>query len=184
MNNIKLVTDPDEVNELYQFIKKYPLSYPNYSEWLKKCKHELELGYKKALVFKQDDKIIANLVFQPHKQDNSVLELRNGRVLDKYRRKNIFSLLLRQAVLYAKESGFKKVIADTHNNNLEVIKTLKKLGFVVESYENLYDTKLETVLGLDLSTKGTGLDSLLEKIQIKVKIIEQLILKMLKLLFI
>src|SRR3989344_2884256 len=105
MSHIKLVTDLNEVNELYQFIKKYPLSYPNYSEWLKKCKRELELGYKKAFVFKKDDEIIWGLIFQPHKQDSSILELKNGRVIDEYRRKKVFSTLLNEAIFYAQQNG-------------------------------------------------------------------------------
>lgn len=183
MNGIKLVTDPDEINELYQFIKQYPLDYPNYSEWLKKCKRELELGYKKAFVYELNGKIIANLIFQPHKQDPLLLELKNTRVIEEYRRKKVFSSFLKEMIYYARQNGFKKIIADAHTDS-EVIKPLQKLGFSIESYENLYGPELETVLGLDLSAKGIGLDSILEKIQIKVKMIEQLILKMLKLLFI
>lgn len=183
MNKIKLVTDPNEINELYQFIKQYPLNYPNYSEWLKKCKRELELGYKKAFVYKLKGKIIADLIFQPHKQDSSLLELKNIRVIEEHRKKKVFSKLLKEAISYARQNRFKKIVVDAHADS-EVIKPLQKLGFSVESYENLYDSKLETVLGLDLSAKGSGLNSLLEKMQIKVKIIEQLVLKMLKLLFI
>ncbi|MBS3163241.1 GNAT family N-acetyltransferase [Candidatus Woesearchaeota archaeon] len=183
MSKIKLITDPEEINELYQFIKKYPLNYPNYSEWLKKCKCELELGYKKAYVCELNGKIIASLIFQPHKQDPLLLELKNVRVIEEYQRKKVFSTLLKEAIYYARQNGFKKIVVDAHTDN-EVIKPLQKLGFSIESYENLYSPELEIVLGLDLSSRVTSLDSVLEKIQIKVKIIEQLILKMLKLLFI
>ena len=90
----KLITDLDEINELYDFIRAYPLNYPGYMQWLKKCVDELKLGYKKAFVYRHKGKIVANLVFQQHKEESSVLELKNCRVAEKFRHKKIFSNLV------------------------------------------------------------------------------------------
>jgi len=47
IHKIQLLTDPEEVQRLYEFIRRFPLDYPDYFQWLEKCKRELELGYKK-----------------------------------------------------------------------------------------------------------------------------------------
>lgn len=178
MNGVKLLTNTEEINELYNFIQKYPLNYPNYSEWLLKCKRELELGYKKALVYKKDNEIIGNLIFQPHKQDSSLLELKNGRVNDNYKRKKIFSKLIKQVTLYARENNFKKIIADAHEDNTGVIETLQSLGFSMESYENLYtNNQIEVVLAKDLTTTN-GLVGIISEIRIKLDIIIESIKKL------
>ncbi|MBI4448287.1 GNAT family N-acetyltransferase [Candidatus Woesearchaeota archaeon] len=148
---VKLVTDPDEIKSLYEFIKKFPYDYPDYLMWVEKCYRELQLGYKKAFVCKADEVIVANLVFQKHKDDSSSLELKNGRVDGGYQRKKIFSSLYNAAEAYAKENGYSRIVCDTHKDNKPVIATLKKLGFEEEAQESLYQNdKLEAVLSKKL----------------------------------
>ena len=179
IQKIHLVKDEEEINRLYEFIKKFPLNYPNYSSWLEKCKREIELGYKKAFVCEYEGKIVANLIFQPHKEDPYLLELKNSRVEGDYRRRKIFSCMIKGIIKYANENKFKKIITDTHSNNEEVIKTLKNLGFVIESHENLYDSKVETVLVKDLTIKPGRLDLLLMDVELKLsKILESLLYKL------
>ena len=82
---IELVKDAGEIEQLYDFIRKHPLDYPNYLDWVEKCKRELELGYKKAFVCRKKGEIVGNLIFQKHKEDSSVLEMKNGRVDERLR---------------------------------------------------------------------------------------------------
>jgi RimJ/RimL family protein N-acetyltransferase len=144
---IKLISDPEEIKRLYEFIQKFPYDYPNYMAWVDKCYRELQLGYKKAFICINDGEIIANLIFQKHKQDPKSLELKNGRVDERYRRRKIFTSLYRAVEHYAHENGFLRIIADTHIDNQSVITTLENQGFVIEAKENLYHKdKLEVIL--------------------------------------
>ena len=174
----KLITDIEDINELYDFIRAYPLDYPDYMLWVRKCIDELKLGYKQAFVFRHKGKIVANLVFQQHKQDSSVLELKNGRIADGFKKKKIFSSIMKQLEGYAFEHGYKRIQADTHADNYEVLKTFEKLGFKIESHENLYSANLETILVKDLNKKNSiilNLSQLLTDLKLKLfNLIDQL----------
>ncbi|MBL7147426.1 MAG: GNAT family N-acetyltransferase [Nanoarchaeota archaeon] len=151
IQQIKLLKDPEELNRVYQFIKRFEEDYPDYLAWVEKCFRELQLGYKKAFVFEINNKIIANLICQKHKEDSSILELKNSRVENPYRRRKIFTKLLNKVEEYAIDEGFKRLNCDTHEDNLAVIKTLKKHGFKVEDKKDLYKrNRLETILIKDL----------------------------------
>ncbi|MDD5651156.1 MAG: GNAT family N-acetyltransferase [Candidatus Nanoarchaeia archaeon] len=180
MYKIKLIKDQEEINKLYNFIKQFSLDYPDYNIWLEKCKRELELGYKKAFVCEKNNQIIGNLIFQPHKEDPLLLEMKNGRVLDEYRRKNIFSSLVKNVIIYGKENNFKRVIGDAHITNEGMIKTLSNFGFMELANETIYDKQIEKIMIKDLNE--TSLDVLIRNLIIKLEIIiEELITKLKKL---
>ena len=66
---VQILTGEGNIERLYNFIRQFPLDYPDYFEWLQKCKRELELGYKKAFyVTNSNGEIIGSIIFQPHKK--------------------------------------------------------------------------------------------------------------------
>lgn len=141
---LKLISSQEEIEEVYTFIKNAPFDYPNYNEWAERCKAELSSGYKKAFIFKVNGTIVANLVFQEHKNCPEMLELKNGRVEAEHQGRGIFTLLYKAVEQYAQENGFKKIICDTHSEN--VAKIMEHLGFKAECKKALYGDNLETIL--------------------------------------
>lgn len=93
IDQLELLTDSEKVQTLYNFIKQYPLDYPNYVVWLDKCKQQLETGDKKAFYATNKDSIIGSVIFQRHKEESSVLEVKNFRVSEKYSKKGVGSAL-------------------------------------------------------------------------------------------
>jgi len=151
IQKVHLVKDEEEINRLYEFIKKLPLDYPGYLDWAEKCFRELQLGYKKAFVYKPNGHIVANLIFQKHKKDPKIIELKNGRVEKHYQRKKLFTLLYKAVEEYARKNNFLKIVGDTHKDNIPVLKTLKELGFNIEAEQPLYERgKLEIILSKEL----------------------------------
>ena len=63
---IKLLKNSSEILALYEFIKQFPLDYPDYALWLEKCKRQLELGEKKAVYVTENKKIVGEIIFQRH----------------------------------------------------------------------------------------------------------------------
>ena len=124
-----LITDPDEIRELYEFIKQKPLDYSDYLVWVEKCYRELQSGYKKGFVSRLDGKIIADFVVQPHKQNSNCLEIKNARVTDGFEGRGIFSGLYRTVENYARENKFKRIVCDAHAANDAIISRFLKLGF-------------------------------------------------------
>ncbi len=148
--DLSLVIDPEEIRKLYEFIRQQPFDYPGYLEWVEKCRRELELGSKQALVVKSQGVIVADLVFQRHKQESHAIEIKNVRVDPYYQRNGLFTQLERQLELQVAQEGYKRIIVDTHATNLPFILAAQKVGFRKVAEEPLYDTKLEVILAKDL----------------------------------
>lgn len=137
----------EDVGKVYDFIKDFILDYPNYNRWLKKCKKELEKGSKLGFYAVERNKIIGSVIFQMHKQEPSVLEIKNFRIIPEYRRKNVGSRLYRAVEEHAKINGFSRIQIDTHAENNEMIKFLEKHGFEIKSKEPIYSpNQIEVIL--------------------------------------
>ena len=81
----RLITDPKEINVVYEFLKSQDLNYPQYDEWCRKAKRELDLGYKTVVVLftknsSRNPVVIGEILFQQHKKDPLMIELKNLRV--------------------------------------------------------------------------------------------------------
>ena len=176
-----LVKDPKEIEEVYSFIKKHPMDYPGHDEWCQKAYRETVLGYKKIVAILNTDKkgnieVVGSILFQPDKQDPSVLEMKNIRVAEKYRKIRIFTRLLSDVEKYAKEQGFKRLYVDAGTDYKDIISALGKRGFSVVAKENLYSNeRLEVLFAKDVR-KGiiTSVDTAV------MKAIQELKLEMLK----
>ncbi len=145
-----LNTNPEEVKRICDFIRQFPLDYPDYFVWMEKCKRELELGYKKAIYSVGfDGRIIGSAIFQQHKQESKVLELKNLRVDPSCEQHGIGTLLTSSMELYAQEKRFKRILVDTHQGN-SAIEFLQKRGYNIEAQESLYSAEKEVILCKDL----------------------------------
>lgn len=151
IEKIDFLSDPKEIQKLYDFIKNYPLDYPDYSVWLEKCKRQLEIGDKKAFYTSKNGSITGSVVFQKDREEDSVLEIKNFRVAEEYSGKGIGSTLESMLCSYGKLNRFKRIRADTHYNNFPMIQFLIKRGYNLEGQENLYlPDKPEVILAKDL----------------------------------
>ncbi len=149
---IKLASSSEEIVKIYQYIKSFNLNYPDYDEWIKKCKRELEFGYKKAHYYERGSDMLGVIIFQPHKKEKNVLEIKNFRVSSPNKKKGIGSILYDSIEQYAKNQNFKIIQIDTHTN--EMIDFLLKRDFKIIEKEALYSpSQIETILQKILETK-------------------------------
>ena len=147
---VQILTGEGKIERLYNFIRQFPLDYPDYFEWLQKCKRELELGYKKAFyVTNSNGEIIGSIIFQPHKKESSVLEIKNLRIHPLHEHRGLGSVLESSVELYAKENDFQKIQCDVRQEN-PVLFFMQKRGYRVKSKERLYGALEEIVLQKDV----------------------------------
>lgn len=143
----KLLSDSDEIGRVHNFLKDFPLDYPNYFDWLEKCRRELEIGYKKAIcAMDSTGQIVGSLVFQPHKADRLALELKNLRVAPSFINRKVGTKMVTAAEIYARQNGFRKIQGDAHLDN-PVLGFMLKRGYRIEAKESLYTEKLEAIIG-------------------------------------
>ena len=137
----------EEADGLYDFLKGFPLDYPNYNLWLERCRSELESGYKKAYYASDmNSRLIGSIVFQPHKQDPVVLEIKNLRVATEFIRHGVGSVLELLAEHYAKGLNFRNIQLDTHEGNDEVIRFFTHKGFQMERKEHIYTQSSQEIV--------------------------------------
>jgi len=150
---IKLVSSSEEIREIYQYIKSFNSDYPNYNKWVEKCKRELESNYKKACYYRVGSDIGGVIIFQPHKKEKNILEMKNFEISLVNKKKGIGSLLYNAVEQYAKKQNFEIIQGDTHNN--EMINFLLKKGFKIIKKEALYSpSQIETILQKNLELKN------------------------------
>jgi len=147
---IRQVQTPEDAQAVFGFIKQFPLNYPDYESWLEKCKEELKIGSKHAFyVIGSKEPVVGSIVFQQHRLESQVLELKNLRVNPKNVRQTIGSWLEFLAEFYAKHNGYKRIQCDAHPEN-PVVSFMESRGYRIEAHETLYTAKAEVILIKDI----------------------------------
>jgi len=135
---IGLITDRDEVRRIYEFIKAHPLDYPNYADWIEKCRRQLELEEKGAIYEMSDGRIIGCIVYQQHREDRHCLEIKNFRVDTHHRHSGVGTRLEQRICRIARASHLHKVYCDVSPSNQDMITFLLNKGYILEDKEPLY----------------------------------------------
>ncbi|MFA4952891.1 MAG: GNAT family N-acetyltransferase [Candidatus Pacearchaeota archaeon] len=149
--NIFTTDSSEKINQICEYIESFDLDYPNYKTWVAKCKNELISNYKKCFFVEKNKKIIGSIIFQPHKKEKNILEIKNFRVSLEHREEGIGSRLYNETERYARERGFKIIQIDTHENNQELIEFLIKKSFKVIERKSLYEKiQVEIILQKNL----------------------------------
>ncbi|MFA5060934.1 MAG: GNAT family N-acetyltransferase [Candidatus Pacearchaeota archaeon] len=128
----------EEISKITSYLASLNLDYPNYLLWVKKCKKELISGYKQSF-YVTDKKIIGVIIFQPHKEQENVLEIKHFSIEKNYWDKGIGSLLLDLLEDYFRKTSFKNIRVDTHEENTNLINFFKRKGFKTIKKEYLYN---------------------------------------------
>ncbi|MFH1711154.1 MAG: GNAT family N-acetyltransferase [Nanoarchaeota archaeon] len=148
---------PDSVSDIrgvIDFLAKQPLGYPNYEDWVQRTEAELQSGYKRAIMALSDNKLVGDLVYQPHKQIPRVREIKNLRVHPKLRKRDFAHFMLRQAEEHEKE-GFDALLIDARTDNPPMINFLTFCGYVPIAQASLYDSNCPDVIMMKFFNERT-----------------------------
>lgn len=105
-------------------------SYPDFADWLAKTEGELDKGVKRGLFCFQRRQLVGALIYQRHKKNPMLLELKNLTVIPEMRRRMVASLLLRNAEIEGcAEFGTKGIICDAKQSNESVTKFLLRHAY-------------------------------------------------------
>ncbi|MFC1697168.1 hypothetical protein ACFL1H_02455 [Nanoarchaeota archaeon] len=134
-----------DIKQTIDFLFNKDLNYPKYDEWIMKTEHELYSGYKNAFICLSGGKMIADLIFQPHKEMPRFRELKNLRVLPVYRRRYIANFLLRQAEVEDSEL-FDAIVIDSRSDQKDVLFLLASNGYSQLGKRALYDDNEDIIM--------------------------------------
>lgn len=133
-----------QLRDLVDFLILQNLGYPDYENWVQKSESELDSGYKKAILAFSDGELVGNLVYQPHKSLQGLLEIKNLRVDGRYRMRDFGRFMLKQVEV--ENSNFLGVIGDVRPEMRETIRFMEECGYKRVAAVDLYDGKKDIVV--------------------------------------
>lgn len=139
------LSDSKDLKQLTKFLLKQALWYPKYDQWVNEvCIPEIDSGSKTTILARQSGNIIGNVIWQSHKQLPKIREIKNLRIDQSFRRRDLAHFLLKQVEieLIDEISG---IICDVDNRKLDVIKLLQFSG-----YKPLYQMPLYCENNVDI----------------------------------
>ncbi|MBI2449000.1 GNAT family N-acetyltransferase [Candidatus Pacearchaeota archaeon] len=126
--NFHGIEDRTDLKELIDFLAYQDLGYPRYQEWVQRTEHELDSGYKKAILAFSERYLVADLIYQQHKEAACFLELKNLRIHPAFRLRGFGRFMLRQVEVEHAEQ-YEAIICDARANQSDTIKFLESCGY-------------------------------------------------------
>lgn len=113
--------------------------YPDFEAWLERAHAQLKSEEKRALLAIARGEIVGAVIYQRHRRDPGLLEIKNVSVRPDARGRHVASFLLRNAeVEGVADFGCSRAVADTKASNLSVRSYLVRNGYSLAAREDLY----------------------------------------------
>ena len=113
--------------------------YPDFLDWADKVHEELKKDLKKAIIALSFNDVVGVLIYQKHKKEADVLEIKNLTVRPDVRGRHIASFLFRNAEIEGcREFESKYAICDAKANNFAIKNFLLKQKYSIKDKRDLY----------------------------------------------
>ncbi|WKZ28694.1 MAG: GNAT family N-acetyltransferase [Patescibacteria group bacterium] len=136
---------PSRHDELVDYLRGPRLGmpkrhYPDYDDWLGRVHAELGKQQKRAIVALDGGNVVGAVVYQRHKQQSDVLEIRNVTVRPDMRGRYVASFLVRNLEIEGLRDfpGVTRILCDAKRENREIRLFLLQHRYVVAGALDLY----------------------------------------------
>jgi len=129
----------NELSQLIDFLHRQNLNYPNYDDWVQRTESEIIRGHKKTILALSGKRIVGDLIYQQHKENPRLLELKNMRVHPNLRDRYFARFMLRQAE--AENPNYDAIICDAPSEFPEIISFMQNCGYTPILSRPLYDNQ-------------------------------------------
>jgi|SRR3989344_3249866 len=145
--SVRQVDDSRDLKLLRNFLHNHELGYPRYDEWVDcTCAPEIENGYKRGIIALHENKIVGDMIWQPHKELPRTTEGKNLRIHPGVRGRGLAYFLMRQCESESRAIS-DTLLVDVPGDQQDVKMFLLRYGFSVLYQAHLYDDKrLETIM--------------------------------------
>lgn len=150
--NFHGIQDRADLKDLVDFLAYQDLGYPHYQDWVQRTEHELDVGYKQAVLAFSERHLVADLVYQPHKEASCFLELKNLRIHSTLRLRDFGRFMLRQ-VEVEHAGKYEAIICDTRANQPDITRFLESCGYSPLITCPLYDQNVPEVVMIKFLNK-------------------------------
>lgn len=113
--------------------------YPDYDDWVERTRVQLRSEDKRALTARSSGRIVGAVVYQRHRSDPGLLEIKNVSVRPDCQDRLFAAFLLRNAeVEGCKDFGVGEAVVDAKARNAAVASFLVRCGYLPEGRADLY----------------------------------------------
>lgn len=151
--NFRLLADRKDLSRLVNFLHTQSLGYLDYDDWVQRAEHEIDSGYKTAVLGFSSGYLVADLIYQPHKQLVRVREIKNLRVHPSVRRRDFAHFMLKQAEVESPD--YQAIICDVRKDQPEAMALLRLAEYVPIASVSLYDTNIKDMVMIKVFDKTT-----------------------------
>jgi ribosomal protein S18 acetylase RimI-like enzyme len=131
---------------LFSYVAGQDLNYPGYHDWTHRAYFEIEIGYKTGIIALSNRVVVGDAIFQPHKTQKRVRELKNMRTHPDLRRRGFARFMLRQ-VEQGLGKDFDMILCDVPETETATIEFMESCGYRRVAKLNLYsDERREVVM--------------------------------------
>ncbi|MBD3259814.1 hypothetical protein GF371_04270 [Candidatus Woesearchaeota archaeon] len=141
----RLADSTNDISLLIDFLSLQDLGYPKYQDWVQRAEQELYGGQKTGILAFSNNRLVGDLVFQPHKELPRTRELKNIRVHPKLRGRYFANFMLRQAEIEGRDD-YDLILCDARTDQHAMINLLRISGYVPIATVQLYDGNAEDVV--------------------------------------
>jgi len=121
--------DIKDLTNLIDFLALQNLGYPNYDEWMQRTEHELDIGYKHAILAFSENFLVGDLVYQQHKENFRFLELKNLRINSAFQMRDFAGFMLKQVEVDSREN-YDAIICDAPVNQPDITDFMESKGYI------------------------------------------------------
>lgn len=115
------------------------VDYPDFDEWAEKVHAQLRSESKRAVVAVSGGCVVGAAVYQPHRSEAGVLEIKNLTVRPDARGRHVASFLLRNAEVEGlRDFGSRSVVVDAKARNFAIGAFLLRNGYAALGARDLY----------------------------------------------
>ena len=139
-----LDSTPD-LKRLIDFLIKQDLGYPGYEDWVQRAEYEIDVGYKVPILAFSGNKLVGDVIYQPHKQLPRVREIKNIRVHPALRGRAFAHFMLKQAEV-ENQDQYDALLVDARADQKDIIALLLHEGYVPLGQRALYDSNAVDVI--------------------------------------
>ena len=149
----KTIEDEKELKLLLNFLIKQDLGYPNYEEWVQKSEYEIEKGLKIPILGLSGNELVADLIYQKHKELSNSLEIKNCRVISPLRYRDFARFMFKQVEIEAKRK-YDSIVCDVRSTEIRTIEFLLNINYIPLNKKPLYDNKLDIIFFKSLEQRS------------------------------
>ncbi len=151
--HFRSVEDKKDLEKLIKWIRPQGLNYPNWYSWVNKSFFEILSGYKKAIIVESNNLVLGSIIYQTHKENKWLLEIKNARISPRFWNKYCGSFLFKQVEVETK-GKYGAIICDLKSNQKGVFNFLLRQGYIPFGERALYDNHNPDIIMVKPLNKG------------------------------